>query len=92
MAGLSGVKMKDFTSDQQQLYADAKKEIKKMDDEAEFNFLNTLNNGNILEVPAIKKAIDKGGTPLKLAITAVLAAGGAAACVDNLTLMCLAAS
>jgi hypothetical protein len=92
MAGLSGVKMKDFTSDQQQLYADAKKEIKKMDEVAEFNFINTLMSGNVLEVPAIKQVIDKGGTPLKLAITAVLGAAGASACVDELTLMCLAQS
>ena len=70
----------------------AKKEIKKMDEVAEFNFINTLMSGNVLEVPAIKQVIDKGGTPLKLAITAVLGAAGASACVDELTLMCLAQS
>jgi hypothetical protein len=90
LAGLTGVKLKDFTPEQIQLYDKAKAEIKQMEDAAEFNFVNTLANGNLLNIPAIKNAIDKGGTPLKMALTAVLAAGGATACVDELSLTCLA--
>ena len=92
MAGLVGVKLKDFTPEQRQLYDTAKQELKQMEDAAEFNFVNTLANGNVLDIPIIKKTIDKGGTPMKMAITAVLAAGGASQCVDELTLTCLAQS
>ena len=92
MAGLAGVKLKDFTPEQQKLYDAAKQELKQMEDAAEFNFVNTLANGNVLDIPVIKKTIDKGGAPLKTAITAVLAAGGASQCMDELTLTCLAQS
>tara|TARA_R110002020_G_scaffold12402_1_gene45442 strand:+ start:8327 stop:8923 length:597 start_codon:yes stop_codon:yes gene_type:complete len=89
LAGLTDVKLKDFTPEQRQLYDEAKAEIKQMEDAAEFNFVNTLANGNLLNIPVIKNTIDKGGAPLRLAITAVLAAGGASACVDELSLTCL---
>ncbi len=89
LAGLTDVKLKDFTPEQRQLYDEAKAEIKQMEDAAEFNFVNTLANGNLLNIPVIKNTIDKGGTPLRLALTAVLAAGGASACVDELSLTCL---
>ena len=92
MAGLAGVKLKDFTPEQRQLYDAAKQELKQMEDAAEFNFVNTLANGNVLDIPIIKKTIDKGGPRVKMAITAVLAAGGASQCVDELTVMCLTQS
>ena len=92
IAGLSGIKLKDFTPEQEQLYAAAKDEVKQMEDVAQFNFVNTLANGNLLDIPAIKQTIDSGGSPLKAAITAVLGIAGATACIDELTLMCLAQS
>lgn len=92
IAGLSGIKLKDFTPEQEQLYAAAKDEVKQMEDAAQFNFVNTLANGNLLDIPAIKQTIDSGGSPLKAAITAVLGIAGATACIDELTLMCLAQS
>ena len=92
LAGLTDVKLKDFTPEQRQLYDEAKAEIKQMDDAAEFNFVNTLANGNLLDIPIIKKTIDKGGPRVKMAITAVLAAGGASQCVGELTVMCLTQS
>jgi hypothetical protein len=81
-----------FSGDQEELYTAAKEELKNMQDAAQLNFVNTLANGNLLDIPVIKRTIDSGGAPLKAAITAVLGIAGATACVDELTFMCLAQS
>ena len=89
MAGLAGIKIEDFTPEERQLYDQAKQEVKNMEDAWGFNFINTLVNGNLLDIPIIKKLVDIGGSPLKTAITAVLAVAGASQCMDELTLACL---
>ena len=86
------LEIEGFSGDQEELYTAAKEELKNMQDAAQLNFVNTLANGNLLDIPVIKRTIDSGGTPLKAAITAVLGIAGATACVDELTFMCLAQS
>jgi hypothetical protein len=84
-AGLAGIKLKDFTPEQRQLYDGAKAEIKKLDDDAPLVVANTIANGNVLELALVKRLVDLGGAPLKAALTLL-----SPECVDNLTLRCLA--
>ena len=83
-AGVAGIKMKDFTPEQRKLYDEAKELFKQEAEQSEFEAMNTIANGDLLDVPLIKKIVDKGGTPLKAALTLV-----AGECASNLTLTCL---
>ena len=86
MAGLVGIKIKDFTPEQNRLYFDAKKQFEVQKEAEEFAALNTLANGDITNVSFVRDIINKGGTPLKVALAAVVGAE----CVDNLSLKCVA--
>ena len=91
-AGLLGIKKEDFTAAQQDLYQEKAAEIaaaqarNQEKSEAETNlFLDTVANGNILEVPGIKSLVALGGAPLRTGLAAVVGM-----CANNLTLTCLA--
>ena len=91
-AELVGIKRRDFTDAQKALYKEKQAEIaaaqakNQEKSEAETNFfLNTVANGNILEVPGIKSLVALGGAPLRAGL-----AGLVGMCANNLTLTCLA--
>jgi hypothetical protein len=88
MAGLTGVKIDNFTPEQMQLYQQAKEEFAEKEqqqvDQAIFTVQHTIANGNLLEVPGVKQIVQSGGTPLKVALTAVMGA-----CANEVTLTCL---
>ena len=83
-AGLAGIKLKDFTPEQRALYDETKALFRQEKEQSEFEVLNTLTNGNLLDVPLVKNIVDQGGTPLKVALTLV-----AGECAADITLTCL---
>jgi|10_taG_2_1085330.scaffolds.fasta_scaffold49256_3 hypothetical protein len=85
LAGLTGTRKEDFTSDEERIYLDAKKKIEEMEDAHTFTMINTLANGNLANVSWIQKILNKGGAPLKFALSAVLTGE----CIDDFSLNCL---
>lgn len=80
------IKIKDFTPEQKELYRVAKQEIKKQEEADELATLDTIANGNILDLPIIKQLYNAGGVALKSALGAAIGPE----CVDNLSLTCIA--
>ena len=85
MAGLVGVKLKDFTPEQRILFDDAKRQFKEQAEATELAMLNTIANGDLANVSFIRNIINKGGAPLRIALAAVVGPE----CVDNLSLRCI---
>jgi CHAT domain-containing protein len=80
------IDIKDFTPEQQQMYDIARQEIKNQAEAEELATLDTIANGNILELPIIKQLYNAGGVALKSALGAAIGPE----CVDNLSLNCIA--
>ena len=80
------IKIKDFTPEQKQMYRVAKQEIKKQEEASQMATLDTIANGNILELPLVKQLYNAGGVALKSAIGAMFGPE----CVDNLSITCIA--
>jgi hypothetical protein len=77
---------KDFTPEQKRLYRDQVEKINRQTEADEFAIINTIANGNMLNVPGIKDAYKVGGNFLKAALGAVIGPE----CVDNLSITCIA--
>lgn len=91
MAGLSGIKLADFTPEQKQIYAQAKATYKanRQEDQDMMNttIAHNLSQGDLLKHPLAKKILDKLPDVVK---TALLAAAGDACAMDGaITLTCL---
>lgn len=83
-AGLTGIKRKDFTPEQEDLYKRTEQNRELAAAVGDKENLQTLAYGNMLELPLIKDLVRLGGAPLRGALAAVGCGGG----VVNLT--CLA--
>jgi len=89
MAGLSGVKLTNFTPEQRQLYDEAKEQLKSQQEGAEMAFLSQLTQGDLMEIPILKQLIGDAAPALKLAIAALLQDTCA---VEGLSLYCIASA
>jgi hypothetical protein len=89
IAGLTGISLKDFTPEQRVLFDQAKKELTAKNQNEKDQFYFQAFNGNALDIPIVKQQLDKGGQPLKLALTSLFSAAGMADCIDNLNVRCL---
>tara|TARA_R110000824_G_scaffold156136_1_gene329021 strand:- start:75 stop:575 length:501 start_codon:yes stop_codon:yes gene_type:complete len=83
-AGLTGIKRKDFTPEQEELYKRTQQNRELAAQMGDKEQLKTLAYGNMLELPLIRDLARLGGAPLRGALAAVGCGGG----VVNLT--CLA--
>ena len=84
-AGLVGIKFKDFTPQQQELYDTAKKDLQQQEEANQFAILQTLAQGKLNDIPMIQSLLEKGGTPLKLALSVVVGED----CLNNLSVDCI---
>jgi hypothetical protein len=74
-AGLTGVKITNFTAEQRQLYDTAKQELRKAEDAAEQMFVQTLAGGDLLTLPLVRNLIQAGPPRLKQALKAACPTG-----------------
>lgn len=91
MAGLSGIKLADFTPEQKEVYAQAKAAFKAKEQEDQDVMASTvahnLSQGDLLKHPLAKKILDKLPDVVKTALLA--AAGDSCALGGAITLTCL---
>ena len=91
MAGLSGIKLTDFTPDQKGVYAQAKAAFKAKEQEDQEIMAATaahnLSQGDLLKNPLAKKILDKLPDVVKSAL--LVAAGDSCAIDGAITLTCL---
>ena len=80
-AGLTGIKRKDFTPEQKELYRRTQQNRELAAAVGDKEQLTTLAYGNMLELPLIRGLASLGGAPLRGALAAVGCGGG----VVNLT-------
>ena len=87
IAGLTGVKLANFSPEQHKLYNDAKIKYNQQREAQTAQELTNIRMGNLLDNAKVKSIIAKGGRPLELAIMAATAAGG---CPGEISLNCIA--
>ena len=91
MAGLSGIKLADFTPEQKQVYAQAKAALKAKEQEDQdvmaATVAHNLSQGDLLRHPIAKKILDKLPGAVKTAL--LIAAGDNCAQDGAITLTCL---
>ena len=67
-AGIAGVKITNFTAEQRQLYDTAKIELRKVEEDAEQMFVQTLAGGDLTRLPLVQNIVQLGGDRLKDAL------------------------
>ena len=85
-AGLAGIKMKDFTPQQRQLYDAAKQDFKETEEAKEMAVMDTLAHGDILNLPIVKQLVNTFPPGFKDTLITIATKGD---CQGEVTLTCL---